>query len=188
MSPLGIVLMHRFGSKVIVTLGLVVMAAGFVMAATISVDSPYVGVVVLSMVTIAAGLGLATSPATESIMGALPPEQAGAGAAVNDTTRELGGTLGVALVGSVFLSVYASKITDSYRSLGLPNQFESIVTDSLGGGLQVAARLPGPQGEQLTAIVQSAFVDGLSRGSLVAAGVVAVGAVAAALFVPARAR
>ena len=188
MSPLGIVLMHRFGSKVIVTLGLVVMAAGFVIAATISVDSPYVGVVVLSMVTIAAGLGLATSPATESIMGALPPEQAGAGAAVNDTTRELGGTLGVAVVGSVFLSVYASKITDSYRSLGLPNQFEPIVAESLGGGLQVAARLPASQGEQLTTIVQSAFVDGLSRGSVVAAGVVAVGAVAAAIFVPARAR
>lgn len=186
-SPLAIVLMQRFGSKAIVTLGLLVMAAGFVMAATVGVDTPYLGIVVLSMVTIAAGLGLATSPATESIMGALPPEQAGAGAAVNDTTRELGGTLGVAVVGSVFLSVYGSQVGDAYRSLGLPQRFESIVAESMGGGLRVAERLPSGQGAQLAAVVRSAFIDGLSRGSLVAAAVVAVGAVVAWLFLPARA-
>jgi len=186
-SPLAIVLMQRFGSKAIVTLGLLVMAAGFVMAATVSVDTPYLGIVVLSMVTIAAGLGLATSPATESIMGALPPEQAGAGAAVNDTTRELGGTLGVAVVGSVFLSVYGSQVGDAYRSLGLPQRFESVVAESMGGGLRVAERLPSGQGAQLAEVVRSAFIDGLSRGSLVAAAVVAVGAVVAWLFLPARA-
>ena len=187
-SPLAIVLMHRFGSKVIVTLGLVVMAVGFMMAATIHVDSPYLGVVVVSMMTIAAGLGLATSPATESIMGALPPEQAGAGAAVNDTTREFGGTLGVAVVGSVFLSVYGAKVVDGYRAMGLPQQFEATVADSMGGGLQVAARLSGPEAAQLATIVRNAFIDGLSRGSLVAAAVVGVGAVFAAIFLPARAR
>jgi predicted MFS family arabinose efflux permease len=187
MSPLAIVLMHRFGSKVVVALGLLVMAAGFVMASTIGVDSPYVGVVVLSMVTIAAGLGLATSPATESIMGALPPEQAGAGAAVNDTTREFGGTLGVAVVGSVFLSVYGAEVADGYRRMGLPQRFESIVTESMGGGLQVAARLPGSTGAHLVEVVRAAFIDGLSRGSLVAAAVVAVGAIFAWLFLPARA-
>ena len=120
-------------------------------------------------------------------MGALPPEQAGAGAAVNDTTRELGGTLGVAVVGSVFLSVYGSQVGDAYRSLGLPQRFESIVAESMGGGLRVAERLPSGQGAQLAEVVRSAFIDGLSRGSLVAAAVVAVGAVVAWLFLPARA-
>jgi EmrB/QacA subfamily drug resistance transporter len=188
MSPLAIVLMHRFGSKAIVTLGLLVMGAGFLIAATIQVDTPYFGPVVLSMVTIAAGLGLATSPATESIMGALPPEQAGAGAAVNDTTREFGGTLGVAVVGSVFLIVYGSKVIEGYRSLGLPPQYESVVRESMGGGLGVAEQLPEGPAAQLAAFVKSAFIDGLSRGSLVAAGVVIVGAIVALRFLPARAK
>ncbi len=187
-SPLAIALMHKFGSRAIVTLGLFVMAAGFAMAATIKVDSPYVGIVLLSMVTIAVGLGLATSPATESIMGALPPEKAGAGAAVNDTTRELGGTLGVAVIGSVYLSVYASTVIDGYRSLGLPAQFESVVGESIGGGLAVSSKLPQGASEQLAAFVKSAFVDGLTRGSIVASLVVIIGAIAAWRFLPARAR
>jgi EmrB/QacA subfamily drug resistance transporter len=186
MSPIAIVLMHRFGSKVIVTIGLGVMALGFVLASLIKVDTPYFGLVIMSMVTIAAGLGLATSPATESIMGALPPEQAGAGAAVNDTTREFGGTLGVAVVGSVFLSVYGSKAVDAYRSLGLPAQYESTVRESMGGGLAVAAQVPGDAGTQLADLIRHAFIDGLSRGSLVSAGVVLVGAIAAWIFLPAR--
>jgi len=188
MSPVAIALMHRFGSKVIVAIGLLVMAAGFVLASTVKVDSPYVGTVLASMVIIAAGLGLATSPATESIMGALPPEQAGAGSAVNDTTREFGGTLGVAVVGSVFLSIYGAKAVDGYRSLGLPKQFEVIVRESLGGGLAVAAHLPPAPSLALKHIVQQAFIDGLARGSLVAAAVVLVGAVIAWKFLPARAQ
>jgi DHA2 family multidrug resistance protein-like MFS transporter len=187
MSPLAIVLMHRFGSKAIVTLGLLVMAAGFLIAATVKVDTPYVGAVLISMVTIAAGLGLATSPATDSVMGALPPEQAGAGAAVNDTTREFGGTLGVAVVGSVFLSVYGAKVIDGYRSLGLPEQYESIVRESMGGGLAVAGQLPADVAAQLAGVVKGAFIDGLSRGSLVSALVVSVGAVVAWRYLLARA-
>ena len=188
MSPVAIILMHRFGSKVIVVLGLFVMAAGFVIAATVKEDTPYFGAVVISMVTIAAGLGLATSPATESIMGALPAEQAGVGAAVNDTTRELGGTLGVAVVGSVFLSVYGAKVIDGYRSLGLPPQYESIVRESMGGGIAVAEQLPAGPAAQLMSFVKSSFIDGLSRGSLVSAIVVAVGAIVALRFLPARAK
>ena len=187
MSPVAIALMHRFGSKAIVTIGLLVMATGFIIAATVQVDTPYMGRVLISMVTIAAGLGLATSPATESIMGAVPPDKAGAGAAVNDTTRELGGTLGVAVVGSVFLTAYGSNVVDGYRSLGLPSEFESIVRESLAGGLVVAAKLPSDAGMQLATIAKDAFVDGLTRGSLVSAVVVVVGAIVSWKFLPTRA-
>jgi EmrB/QacA subfamily drug resistance transporter len=187
-SVAAIALMHRFGSKAIVTLGLLVMSAGFVMAAFIKADTPYFGLTIVSMVTIAAGLGLASSPATEAIMGALPPEQAGAGSAVNDTTRELGGTLGVAVIGSVFLSVYGGEVIKAYRSLGLPTEFEETVRESMGGGLAVAAQVPGDAGAALVAAVQSAFIDGLARGSVVAAVVVAVGALFAWIYLPARAR
>lgn len=186
MSPLAIVLMHRFGTKLIVSLGLLVMGIGFVIAATITEGSAYLGPVVISMVTIATGLGLATSPATESIMSTLPPEHAGAGAAVNDATREIGGTLGVAVVGSIFLSFYSSYAQDAYQNLGLPSEFETTVTNSMGGGLAVAEQLPPNVAEQLTASIEAAFIEGLSRGSLIAAAVVIAGSILALRYLPAR--
>ena len=100
-SPLAMLLMRRFGTKLVVAAGLATMSAGFVVAATTAATTPYWGKVVIAMVLMAAGLGLTTGPATDAIMGAVPRGKAGAGSAVNDTTREVGGTLGVAIVGSV---------------------------------------------------------------------------------------
>ena len=98
--------MKRFGTTVVVAAGLALMSAGFVLAAGSGVDSAYWGRIVASMVLMAAGLAFTTGPATEAIMGALPAGRVGAGSAVNDTTREIGGTLGVAIVGSVMNSIY----------------------------------------------------------------------------------
>jgi EmrB/QacA subfamily drug resistance transporter len=182
-SPLAIVLMHRIGTTFVVAGGLAVMAVGFVLAATLTPDTPYVGMTVISMVTIAVGLGLVTGPATEAILGALPVEKAGVGSAVNDTTRELGGTLGVAVVGSVFASVYGAAIVTALTPFGLPGDVVDAAQESLAAGLGIAATLPA----EATAAVQQAFTDGLSAGSLVAGGVAAVGAVLALLLLPARA-
>ena len=91
-------------------------------------------------------------------------------------------------MGSVFLSVYGAKVLDGYRSLGLPPQFESVVKESMGGGLAVAASLPKGAGAPLVDIVQHAFIDGLSRGSIVAAVVVFGGALVSWRYLPARAR
>jgi hypothetical protein len=101
MSPVAIGAMKRAGTKVVVASGLASMSAGFVVAATVGVSSAYWGRVIISMTLMAVGLALVSSPATEAIMGAVLPGKAGAGSAVNDTTRELGGCLGVAVVGSV---------------------------------------------------------------------------------------
>ncbi len=185
-SPLAIPAMHRWGSKVVVTLGLLTMAAGFVLAARIDVDTPYLGLTVASMVTIAIGLGLTTGPATESIMGALPADKAGVGSAVNDTTRELGGTLGVAVVGSVFASVYGAALVDALRPLGLPGSALDAAGESVASALAVAAALPDGAGAVVVQSAQLSFIDGLAAGSLVAAGVAVLGALAAALFLPAR--
>ncbi len=81
-SPLSIAIMHRIGSKAVIAFGLTLMSAGFVMASTLDADSTYFGPVLASMVVMAAGLGLTTSPATEAIMGALPADKAGVGSAV----------------------------------------------------------------------------------------------------------
>lgn len=187
-SPLAIPLMHRIGTKVTVALGLAVMSVGFFVASTTTVDSAYLGTVIVSMIIIAAGLGLATSPATESIMGAVSPDQAGAASAVNDTTREFGGTLGVAVVGSVFLTVYGAKVADLARSVGVPDSAADSMQDSLGAGLAVASQVPGAAGQQLADALKVAFVDGLSRGSIVAAAVVLAGAIGALIALPARGR
>ena len=104
-APSSAKLAERFGTKRVVAAGLVMMAGGFFMSGSFAADTPY-AVVVVAMFFMGAGLGLVNAPATESIMGSLPPEKAGVGSAVNDTTRELGGTLGVAVVGSLFSSVY----------------------------------------------------------------------------------
>ena len=109
-APIAARLALRFGTKRVVTAGLASMSIGFFWASTLGADTPYWTVVVPQMVLIAAGLTLTTAPATEAILGSLPKEKAGVGSAVNDTTRELGGTLGVAVVGSVFSSLYGPEL------------------------------------------------------------------------------
>jgi EmrB/QacA subfamily drug resistance transporter len=184
LSPVSILLMRRFGTTLVVAAGLGLMSLGFVMAATLTADSAYVGPVLASMVTIAAGLGLTTSPATEAIMGALPEAKAGVGSAVNDTTRELGGTLGVAVVGSVFASIYGPEVAAALR--GQPAEVVAAAEESMGAAVALSAQVPG--GEAILVAAQEAFMSGFATGSLVAAGATALGAVLALRWLPARAR
>jgi EmrB/QacA subfamily drug resistance transporter len=182
-SPASILLMRRFGTKLVVAGGLALMSAGFAVASGLTVDSAYLGPILLAMVIMAAGLGLTTSPATEAIMGALPPAKAGVGSAVNDTTRELGGTLGVAVLGSVFASAYGPRVVDALR--GLPEQVVAAVEESMGAAVVLAQQTPG--GETILAAAQQAFMHGFGAGSLVAAAVTALGAGLALMWLPARA-
>jgi len=109
MSPAGAALAKRAGVRVPVTLGLVMLAAGMVFFATASGASGY-GHYVLAMVVVSAGIGLAMSAATSASMRELPPALAGVGSAVNDTTRNMGSVLGVAVFGSITASVFASRM------------------------------------------------------------------------------
>jgi hypothetical protein len=183
-SPLSIVLMRRFGTTRVVAAGLALMSVGFVLASTLSVDSAYLGPILASMVVMAAGLGLTTSPATEAIMGALPPAKAGVGSAVNDTTRELGGTLGVAVVGSVFAGIYGPRVADLLSDQ--PTAVSEPAAESVGAAVALAEQVPG--GQAVLVAAQDAFMAGFSVGSLTAAAATAAGAVLALLWLPARAR
>jgi DHA2 family multidrug resistance protein-like MFS transporter len=187
-SPAAIALMKRLGTKVIVTAGLGLMSAGFLVAAGTAVDSAFWGRIIVAMILMAAGLALTTSPATEAIMGSLPAAKAGAGSAVNDTTRELGGTLGVAIVGSVLSSAYASHVLTALTRIGAPAAVRSAAQQSVVAGLDVAAHLPPGLREVAAAAARQAFVDGLRAGSLVAAGATALAALATLAFLPARVR
>jgi DHA2 family multidrug resistance protein-like MFS transporter len=186
-SPVAMLLMRRFGTKLVVAAGLLLMSGGFLVAATTAVESPYWGKIIIAMALMAAGLGLTTGPATEAIMGALPAGKAGAGSAVNDTTREVGGTLGVAIVGSVLNSAYGSHVLSGLTALGAPASAGHLAGQSVVAGMSVVAGFPAPLRDAAAAVVRSSFVTGLHQGSLVAAGTCLAAALVALAFLPARA-
>jgi hypothetical protein len=103
-AVLGTALAVRSSTKLVVTAGLVSLAAGLGWTSTASASTTYL-TIAGQMVLIGAGIGLTSAPATESIMGAVPRAKAGVGSAINDATRILGGTLGVAVIGSLYASL-----------------------------------------------------------------------------------
>ncbi len=111
-SVLGTKLAVRFGTKLVVTAGLLMVAAFYAWVATVSTGTTY-ATIAIQMVLYGTGMGLTSAPATEAIMGVVPIAKAGVGSAVNDATRLLGGTLGVAIIGSVYASIYASRLTSA---------------------------------------------------------------------------
>lgn len=185
-SPLAIVLMKRLGTKLVVAAGLMLMSAGFAIAAVVAVDAPYWGPIIAAMVLMAGGLALVTSPATEAIMGALPLSQAGTGSAVNDTTREVGGALGVAVVGSLMNSVYRPNLADAWGALGMPQQAIDDARHSIIAALTVTDHLPAPVAGDAADAARLAFTEGLHAGSAVAAVATALAAIGAIVFLPAR--
>jgi EmrB/QacA subfamily drug resistance transporter len=182
-SVLGTKLAVRFGTKVVVSTGLALAAAFFAWVSTASTGTSYLEIAA-QMVVGGSGMGLTSAPATEAIMGVVPRAKAGVGSAVNDTTRLLGATLGVAVIGSVYASLYSSRLTQDLPAL--PDRAASTAHDSVGAALAVASQAPPALGAQIHAAASSAFFDGLSAGCLVAAGVAAAGAVMAALLLPAQ--
>jgi EmrB/QacA subfamily drug resistance transporter len=174
----------RIGTKAVVSTGLAVMAAGLAMMATSTASTGFVFLLVASIV-IAAGMGLAMAPATESIMGALPPSQAGVGSAVNDTVRELGGALGVAVMGSVASSYFASRIQPALRHIPAP--YASEAKASVGAAVTIGQHAPAPIGHQLIAAARSAFITGADHAQIVAVAAAVLGSLLALRFLPARA-
>jgi len=187
-APLAARVALQVGTKRVVSAGLGLMAAGFWWASVLGPTDRYWGPVMGSMVLIGLGLTLTTAPATEAIMGSLPKEKAGVGSAVNDTTRELGGTLGVAVVGSVFSSVYGPRLAGALAGLPIPTDALAAAKGSMAAAMVVAERAPAAARPTLVAAAQRAFLDGMSAGTRVAAVAAALAAVLALTFLPARAR
>jgi hypothetical protein len=182
-SVLSPKLAGAIGTKRVVAGGLVMMAIGFLWVSTASAQTPYLEIVG-QMFFLGVGLGMTTAPATESIMGSVAREQAGIGSAVNDTTRELGGTLGVAVVGSVFTSIYVGSLDDSPVIAALPAGARLATEESVGAAGVVAREL-GDRAPAYLDDVSNAFLDGLAAGCYVAAGVALAGALFALRFLPA---
>jgi EmrB/QacA subfamily drug resistance transporter len=188
-SVLGTKLAVRFGTKLVVASGLLMVTAFYVWVAAIVAPGNAYGLIAIQRVLYGTGMGLTSAPATEAIMGVVPREKAGVGSAVNDTTRLLGGTLGVAVIGSVYASIYGNHLTTRLPHR-LPHALASVAHSSVGAALGVAEHLTEAGQTALGGAVEhaasGAFIKGLSAGCLVAAIVAAVGAVAAATLLPAQ--
>ncbi|HEX3510703.1 MAG TPA: MFS transporter [Solirubrobacteraceae bacterium] len=177
-SVLGANLAGRLGTRRIVVAGLTLLGGSFLWISQIGTAIPY-EVVIVQMVMMGTGLGLTTAPATESILSVLPPAKAGVGSAVNDATREAGGTLGVAVIGSVFTSLYASGVATSGAAPHLSRAVLHLAQSSVGAGYAVAAHVPLALHAPVLRSVQGAFMNGLHAGCIVAAAVCAAGALGA---------
>jgi hypothetical protein len=188
-TPIAAVVALKVGSRLVVGIGLLLMGAGLLMAGfTATPHAAFFGPIIASMVLLALGLSAITAPATEAVMGSLAADQVGAGAAVNNTTRELGGTLGVAVLGSVFASAYTPKITRVFGRYPIPAGAKHAAEQSMAAALAVVERAPGAVRPVLQATAFDAFGSGLKAACVVGTGVAVVGAVAAFRLLPGRSR
>jgi EmrB/QacA subfamily drug resistance transporter len=185
-APLSNVWVQKFGNKKVVAVGLVLVATSFALFQTWNPDT---GVLVVIAVTVLMGLGMANvlAPCTDSIMGSLPRAKAGVGSAVNDTTRQMGGAVGVAVFGSLMASHFHSTISDKLGS-SIPAGLFAQVKDNVGQAVGVAAKSPSarPFSGQIITAAQDTFVSGLHMIGLVAAGITLLAAAGVWLFLPAR--
>jgi len=177
-APNSASLAERGGRNRVVAAGLLCISAGMVVMATLSATSSYVHVAV-ALVLFGIGLGLATAPATGAIMESMPLGKAGVGSAVNDTTREVGGSLGVAALGSLLATGYRHHLDPHLR--GVPRPVAEAARRSLGSALGVARGEPG-----LALAARHAFVDGMFAVFLVAAVLAIATAVAVNFGLPGR--
>jgi hypothetical protein len=166
-------LIARFGHRPVDAAGLAVLACGFAALATLDVNSSYLHILG-GLLLLAVGIGLATTPATASIVASLPASKQGVASAVNDTAREVGGAVGIAVLGSILNNGYRDGLAE--HTAQLPPEAAARARDSLAFVVNTAERFGAP-GQELLAAARGSFVDGLSTTMAVAAGLMLAGAI-----------
>jgi EmrB/QacA subfamily drug resistance transporter len=180
-------LVARFGNKLVVAAGMSLVCVAFLLMTTFGTGTPVWQVIVITMVN---GFGMAhvMAPATDSIMGSLPRAKAGVGSAMNDTTRQVGGAFGVALLGSIAVTIYSSDFRQALRGVDVPRGVLEHGGDSVGAALGTLQQLPAHTAARVSEAAHTAFVHGFHVAVLVGAAVVFVGVLSVLRWLPARAR
>jgi EmrB/QacA subfamily drug resistance transporter len=182
-SPIAPRLVNRLGTKQVVVFGLGLVAAAMACYGSNSIMSN-VGLGLFVRLVTGLGFGIASVPVTESIMGSLPPSRAGVGSAVNDTTRQTGGALGVAVIGSIFAARYHARI----GSLSfLPPGSRATARESIGTSLQTARTLGGAAEKQLVHAANQAYLSSMRITYAIAVAIIGVAMVVAYRYLPAHA-
>ena len=186
-SPVSTVLAGRLGSRVVIPAGIVLMGAGLLDLSTAGVHTSYPPLAI-AVAIMGAGMGLVMAPASTTIMTTVPAHQAGAGSAVNDTIREVGGALGIAIVGSLAENIYRTKLGTVLATAHLPRPVSHLATSSVAAADAVGRHVGGTSGAQLTAAAHTAFTTAMATGMRVSAVVALAAAIGIAFALPARRR
>jgi len=176
---------ERFGRDRVMAAGLSTVALGLFTMSLLDVDSPYLHLAV-GLMLLGAGMSMTTAPATGAVMESMPIAKAGVGSAVNDTSREVGGSLGVAILGSILSSGYRSSLDLDLSQA--PTEAATAIQEGVGSALGVAQdpRLPEGIGQQISDAARSAFTDAMSPVFWAAAAVALVTAVLVLKLMPSR--
>jgi len=182
-SPIAPRLVVRFGTKQVVVAGLALVAVAMACYGSNTIMSSVALGLIVRLLT-GLGFGIASVPVTESIMGSLPPSRAGVGSAVNDTTRQTGGALGVAVIGSLFAARYHARI----GSLAfLSSSVRGPARESIGTSLQAATSIGGATGKQLVHVAVQAYLSSMRVTYAVAVAIIVLAMVVAYRYLPAHA-
>ena len=190
-APLATMIAQRIGTTAVIVFGLLVMSAGMFIAGQVKVETPYLGPVLISMVLMGLGLAIVQGPATESIMSSVSLDEAGAGSAVNDTTREVGGTLGVAVLGSIVASIYTTKVGPKIDAIpdALMEPYQKAFARETVVSVIEIVKAPtnsifAAQKADLVYSMKAASLEGFQLASFVTVGSALTCALAVAIFLP----
>ena len=181
----------RIGTKLTVSLGIFMAAIGtFYIYRITEVNTAY-WEILIGMVITSGGMGMAMSPATNSIMGSLPLRKAGVGSAMNDTTRQVGGALGVAILGSIMNTTYVHTVDKLSHNPGpaLPEPVLHAIRSSIQGAHIAAERIPDPAiSQRIVDTANTGFVSGMTDAFLVAAIIMVVASLVTLAILPSQVR
>ena len=172
----------RLGLRLVVFIGLLLISAGFLWMRGLQLDSPYWDMM-WPLLVMSTGIGFCTAPSTTAIMAAVPDEKQGVASAINDTTREIGAALGIALAGSILAARYAHVLTPHLAAF--PGPVVAPASHSLAQALEISKSL-GPQGGQLAELSQTAFLRAMDSSLLVMGVIIAIAALVIGAWAPGR--
>ena len=175
-------ILPRVGLRLVVSVGLLLIAVGLFSMKYLEADSPYTDLVWPFLIT-SAGIGLCVAPTTSAIMNAVPTDKQGVASAVNDTTREVGAAVGIAVAGSVLAAQYTHAMAPGLGAF--PENIRGAATDSLANALEIAKQL-GPQGPALAKLAESAFLDAMDLSLIVVSTALVLAAAFVAVWAPGR--
>jgi EmrB/QacA subfamily drug resistance transporter len=187
MSPLSPMLAQRLGARIVIPAGMIAMGLGLLDLSTAQVHSSYPPLAV-AVAIMGAGMGLVMAPASTTIMTTVPSHQAGAGSAINDTIREVGGALGIAVIGSISAAAYTARLGSTLAAAHVPGAVAQAATGSIAAADAISLQAGGAQGAELAAAAHAAFVHAMSLGLRIAAAVAVMSAIAAIVALPRRPR
>ncbi|HEY5386078.1 MAG TPA: MFS transporter [Acidimicrobiales bacterium] len=185
-APLSTVLVRAVGTKAVVASGLSLIAVGLGLLSRTTVYGGYTDALPL-FILIGLGTGLVLAPSIESVLGSLPRQEAGVGSATSDTALQLGGALGVAVLGTALNIRYQSRMTPLLAHEPIPGDIRRLILGSFGGALGVAQHVGGNLGAELADVARRSFVSGMDLGLVVGAAVVGVAGVVVIAVLPNRA-